>query len=188
MSNSGHTNPLPHWVLVTGGGPNVLVTPRNLVERGNFELVELVERRDDVGGVWYLDNPDVETAGFFDPKLRWPSPAYHCIRRPALPDCPTLPDSRVIDVPPVKRYVLQSMAPAPGEYAQEKITAVLEDGTEINDVDVVLLGTGYRPDSRFIHILRTPLLDAAQPEDEPGSGISPPLVPLMSLLLTDSPH
>lgn len=42
----------PKRVLVIGGGPTGLATLRNLTERGNFERVELVERRDDVGGVW----------------------------------------------------------------------------------------------------------------------------------------
>ena len=43
---------LPKQILVIGGGPTGLVALRNLTERGQFEHVELVERRDDVGGVW----------------------------------------------------------------------------------------------------------------------------------------
>ena len=43
---------LPRRILVIGGGPTGLVALRNLTERGQFERVELVERRDDVGGVW----------------------------------------------------------------------------------------------------------------------------------------
>ena len=42
----------PQHILVIGGGPSGLVTLRNLTERGQFDRVELVERRDDVGGVW----------------------------------------------------------------------------------------------------------------------------------------
>lgn len=42
----------PKRILVIGGGPTGLVALRNLTERGEFERVELVERRDDVGGVW----------------------------------------------------------------------------------------------------------------------------------------
>lgn len=42
----------PRSVLVVGGGPAGLVTLRNLVQLGDFDRVELVERRDDVGGVW----------------------------------------------------------------------------------------------------------------------------------------
>lgn len=44
--------PIPRRILVIGGGPCGLVTLRNLIEHGNFEHVELYERRDDVGGVW----------------------------------------------------------------------------------------------------------------------------------------
>jgi len=43
---------LPGRILVIGGGPTCLVALRNLTERGHFERVELVERRDDVGDVW----------------------------------------------------------------------------------------------------------------------------------------
>jgi len=41
-------------VLIVGGGPSGLVTLRNLVHRGNFPHVRLYERRDDIGGVWYV--------------------------------------------------------------------------------------------------------------------------------------
>ena len=44
----------PKRVLVIGGGPAGLVSLRNLTEIGQFERVELAERRDDVGGVWYV--------------------------------------------------------------------------------------------------------------------------------------
>jgi len=58
-------------VLIIGGGPSGLVTLRNLVELGNFERVELVERRNDVGGVWYMDEVPRQLG-----KPLWPSPAY----------------------------------------------------------------------------------------------------------------
>jgi len=48
----------PKSVLVIGAGPAGLVGLRNLVERGAFERVELWERRDDVGGVWYVPFPE----------------------------------------------------------------------------------------------------------------------------------
>jgi cation diffusion facilitator CzcD-associated flavoprotein CzcO len=45
-------NPRPKRVLIVGAGPSGLVTLRNLIERGRFDAIEVVERRDDVGGVW----------------------------------------------------------------------------------------------------------------------------------------
>lgn len=42
----------PKRVLVIGGGPCGLVALRNLLERGEFDDVQLVERRDNIGGVW----------------------------------------------------------------------------------------------------------------------------------------
>jgi threonine dehydrogenase-like Zn-dependent dehydrogenase len=49
-------SPQPHLrrILVIGGGPSGLVALRNLTERGHFDRVELVERRDNVGGVWWV--------------------------------------------------------------------------------------------------------------------------------------
>lgn len=55
--SANSTSPVwPRSVLVVGGGPAGLVTLRNLVERskGQFDRVLLVERRDDIGGVWYV--------------------------------------------------------------------------------------------------------------------------------------
>ncbi|KAJ6452647.1 hypothetical protein C8R45DRAFT_1040461 [Mycena sanguinolenta] len=64
----------PRRILIVGGGPCGLVSLRNLVERGQFDEVVLAERRDDIGGVWYLEDlPKPDT-----PRTRpfWPSPAY----------------------------------------------------------------------------------------------------------------
>ncbi|KAF9005388.1 FAD/NAD(P)-binding domain-containing protein [Hymenopellis radicata] len=71
----------PKRILVIGGGPAGLVSLRNLTDRGQFEHVELVERRDDVGGVWYLDDPKEG-----DTKPRWPSPAYPGLVGNVLPE------------------------------------------------------------------------------------------------------
>lgn len=45
-------NVRPKRILIIGGGASGLVTLRNLLDRGEFDDVQLVERRDDVGGVW----------------------------------------------------------------------------------------------------------------------------------------
>lgn len=75
MSSESHPV-LPKRILVIGGGPTGLVALRNLTERGQFERVELVERRDDVGGVWHFD----------EPPRRWPSPAYKGLIGNVLPE------------------------------------------------------------------------------------------------------
>src|SRR5687767_11435577 len=49
--------PIPKRVLVIGGGPAGLVSLRNLTERGQFDTVQLVERRSDIGGVWCVYHP-----------------------------------------------------------------------------------------------------------------------------------
>ncbi|KAF8189484.1 hypothetical protein K438DRAFT_1763696 [Mycena galopus ATCC 62051] len=78
---------LPKRVLVIGGGASGLVTLRNLIERGNFDDVQLVERRDDVGGVWYLDNdPNAPNERPISAAPRWPSPAYPGLIGNVLPE------------------------------------------------------------------------------------------------------
>ncbi|KAF8989762.1 hypothetical protein BDQ17DRAFT_421682 [Cyathus striatus] len=72
--------PRPQRILIIGGGPAGLVTLRNLIQRGEFSHVELVERRDDVGGVWYLNDPTKETM-----TPHWPSPAYPNLTGNVLP-------------------------------------------------------------------------------------------------------
>jgi cation diffusion facilitator CzcD-associated flavoprotein CzcO len=44
----------PKNLLIIGGGPCGLITLRNCLHRGTFTKVQLVERHDDVGGVWYV--------------------------------------------------------------------------------------------------------------------------------------
>ncbi|KIK66311.1 hypothetical protein GYMLUDRAFT_38132 [Collybiopsis luxurians FD-317 M1] len=312
----------PKNILVIGGGSAGLVTLRNLVERGHFDRVELVERRDDVGGIWYQDEPLipstmngmtinkpqwpspaypglvgnvlprflsfsefpfpptpdhpnqpfpslVETeqylrnfakpyiakglirlntevlrveelphhegwkvrirdwsacesnegmpldseeiwdavavcAGYYD-KPNWPdtegldsarkrglalhskwwngpdgyegkraiiignanssndiatqlapvakSPVYRSMRRPTPTWFPHLLDSRIENVGPIKRYILQPSHETEEGTVNEKVTVLLHDGTEIKDIDVVILGTGYCPHPEFVHIL-----------------------------------
>ncbi|SPO23016.1 related to FMO1 - flavin-containing monooxygenase [Ustilago trichophora] len=98
----------PERVLIVGGGATGLVSLRNLVEEvgsdseGSYPLFEplLVERRDDVGGVWYWSDETYslersigadKTQGLsplFDPKGQphWPSPAYLNLRGNVLPE------------------------------------------------------------------------------------------------------
>ncbi|KAJ8689545.1 hypothetical protein PTI98_012442 [Pleurotus ostreatus] len=72
--------PQPKRILIVGGGPCGLVALRNLTERGQFDKVKLVERRNDVGGVWHLEDPD----GGQNPS--WASPAYPGMVGNVLPD------------------------------------------------------------------------------------------------------
>jgi len=107
---------IPKRVLVIGAGATGLVCLRNLVLRGKFEHVELWERRDDVGGVWSVQNqssvqrhPQIQYRYFDEPKdeailkPRWPSPAYKgligdvlpnflCFSEFPFPEPPTAPD------------------------------------------------------------------------------------------------
>ncbi|KAJ7774061.1 hypothetical protein B0H16DRAFT_1304287 [Mycena metata] len=75
-------NPRPKRILVIGGGVSGLVTLRNLRARGGFDQVQLVERRDHIGGVWYLD----ENRSGSSSNPRWPSPAYPGLIGNVLPE------------------------------------------------------------------------------------------------------
>ncbi|KAG6334858.1 hypothetical protein ID866_4234 [Astraeus odoratus] len=71
----------PRRILIIGGGPCGLVTLRNCLYRGEFDDVQLVERRDDIGGVWYqVDSGNLEhkdgDKNHKDRRPRWRSPAY----------------------------------------------------------------------------------------------------------------
>ncbi|KAG1760310.1 FAD/NAD(P)-binding domain-containing protein [Suillus occidentalis] len=59
----------PKNLLIIGGGPCGLITLRNCLHRGTFTKVQLVERHDDVGGVWYQSHAS-------DHRERWATPAY----------------------------------------------------------------------------------------------------------------
>ncbi|KAF7325050.1 hypothetical protein MKEN_00547600 [Mycena kentingensis (nom. inval.)] len=76
MSADNIPNAHPRRVLVVGGGASGLVTLRNLLDRGEFDDVQLVERRQDLGGVWKLD----EENG------KWASPAYRGLIGNVLPE------------------------------------------------------------------------------------------------------
>ncbi|RXW19073.1 hypothetical protein EST38_g6793 [Candolleomyces aberdarensis] len=76
--------PIPKRVLIVGAGPAGLVSLRNLLERGKFDTVQVVERRADIGGVWNLE-PDA-AAATSSTKPRWPSPAYKGLIGNVLPE------------------------------------------------------------------------------------------------------
>ncbi|KAJ9478377.1 putative Thiol-specific monooxygenase (putative) [Pseudozyma hubeiensis] len=98
----------PETVLIIGGGATGLVTLRNIVEEvvtdssGSYPLFAplLVERRDDVGGVWYWSDSTYSLersigadkcqrqSPLFDHsgKPHWPSPAYLNLRGNVLPE------------------------------------------------------------------------------------------------------
>ena len=75
------------------------------------------------------------------------TPVYRSIRRPAFPGFPSLPDIRILDVAPVAKYIINSTSEG------SKVNVQLKDGTEISDVDQVLVGAGYKPFPDFIHVL-----------------------------------
>lgn len=77
------SRPRPRRALIIGGGAIGLVTLRNFLERGDFENVELVERRANIGGVWYLD--ELKHIDTVNGRPRWPSPAYPGLMGNVLP-------------------------------------------------------------------------------------------------------
>lgn len=72
---------------------------------------------------------------------------YQSIRRPAFPIFVSLPDERIKSIAPVYKYILKPAA------SGDKFDALLADGTLLTDLDVVLVGTGYRPLPGFVHVL-----------------------------------
>lgn len=89
-------------------------------------------------------------------------PVYQSVRHPALPGFPSLPDERITTVTLVAKYSTRPSAAGP------KVEALLTDGTLLRDIDVVLVGTGYKPCSAFVHVL------------SPTPGRPPTLTPLVA--------
>ncbi|KAH7890281.1 FAD/NAD(P)-binding domain-containing protein [Phlebopus sp. FC_14] len=73
--------PHPRRILIVGGGPCGLVTLRNCLYRGDFEQVELVERREKIGGVWCRIHDDAKGR-----RPRWDSPVYPGLIGNVLPE------------------------------------------------------------------------------------------------------
>ena len=88
----------PKRVLIIGGGPCGLVTLRNCLHRGTFSQVQLVERQDDVGGVWCVVPCNTQTVYTItqcryqnhvpaeDHRPRWSTPAYPGLIGNVLPE------------------------------------------------------------------------------------------------------
>ncbi|ESK89614.1 flavin dependent monooxygenase [Moniliophthora roreri MCA 2997] len=71
-------------------------------------------------------------------------PVYRSVQHTAFPGFSSLPDEHIEDVAPVQSYDLDTMT--------NKITAHLENGTIIEDIDQVIVGNEYRPYPSFIHV------------------------------------
>ncbi|KIJ63997.1 hypothetical protein HYDPIDRAFT_91130 [Hydnomerulius pinastri MD-312] len=77
----------PRRVLIIGGGPCGLVALRNLLHRAEFTDVQLVERRDNIGGLLFLISryhPPQDNSGV--DRVDWDSPAYPGLIGNVLPE------------------------------------------------------------------------------------------------------
>lgn len=106
-------------------------------------------------------------------------PVYRSVRRRAFPGFPSLPDPRIIDVAPVSRY---SLSPS------QKVHVELTDGTSIEGIDKVLVGSGYRPYAGFVHVLDPREKEGEEnAKHETENNKERSLIPFMSLAPTDLP-
>ncbi|KIY64509.1 FAD/NAD(P)-binding domain-containing protein [Cylindrobasidium torrendii FP15055 ss-10] len=117
-------------ILIIGAGVAGLVTLRNLTERGEYTNVQLVERRDDVGGVWYLDNPEEKEA-----KPRWPSPAYPGLIGNVLPEYLSI-SGFPFPEPPMTPYQPFPTLVETHEYLKNFAKPYLENGKIRLNIDV----------------------------------------------------
>lgn len=69
-------------------------------------------------------------------------PVYRSTRRVSI--FPSLPDARIQDIGPIIRFSTTT---------NENITAHVQDGSTIDDIDAVLFGTGYYPHVPYIQVL-----------------------------------
>jgi hypothetical protein len=81
-----------------------------------------------------------EMAAQLAPVVR--SPVYRSTRRVSI--FPSLPDTRIQDMGPVTRYSTST---------SDKIVVHIQDGSTIEDIDIVLFGTGYYPNVPYLQIL-----------------------------------
>lgn len=100
-----------------------LITLRNLILHGSFDRIELVERRKDIGGVWFLE-PQEPGA----PDLQWQSPAYPNLIGNVLPEFLSFSSA-----PPFPQAESAPTQPFPSltetyDYLQRFAKPFLEDG------------------------------------------------------------
>lgn len=70
------------------------------------------------------------------------TPIYRSTRRISV--FPSLPDTRIQDIGPISRYTIND---------NDKITAHVKDGTTVENIDIVLFGTGYYPQVPYLRVL-----------------------------------
>lgn len=70
------------------------------------------------------------------------TPIYRSTRRISV--FPSLPDIRIQDIGPVSRYTIND---------NDRITVHVQDGTTIENIDIVLFGTGYYPHVPYLRVL-----------------------------------
>ena len=93
-------------------------------------------------------------------------PVYRSTRRVSI--FPSLPDDRVKDIGPVVRY---------SRGANGGVHVHLEDRT-IGDVDHVLFGTGYYPDTPYLRVLQPAVATRPASNSETATRSPRPLIPL----------
>ncbi|KAJ3881444.1 hypothetical protein F5051DRAFT_113700 [Lentinula edodes] len=107
------------------------------------------------------------------------TPVYRSMRRPAASWFPSLADPRIKNVSAIKKYILQPAEETDDGMMLEKVTVILQDGSEIKDIDVVILGTGYCPHPEFVHVLPVPADGTANASEINNKTVSS-TVPIMS--------
>ncbi|KAG1842814.1 hypothetical protein C8R48DRAFT_737321 [Suillus tomentosus] len=109
----------PKNLLIIGGGPCGLITLRNCLRHGTFTKVQLVERRDDVGGVWYQNHaPNYPS--------RWSTPAYPGLIGNVIPEFLSFSE-HPFPAPPRKHQPFPTLAET-NAYLKEFARPFIENG------------------------------------------------------------
>lgn len=102
---------------------------------------------------------------------------YRSIRRPNMIWFPMLQHPRMVDVAPIAKFAF----PSP---SSSTCTVHLEDGTQIDDVEHVFLGTGYAPLAPLVRVLSS----SGSLEPLTDSTVSPPRVPRLHRHILYAPN